>query len=368
MRLLAACALAAALGLTASCMQSVVLTPPGAGGGGGGPYGAGGAPDFDGGFGHNGECPISVAPSAVVIALDRSTSMNTHFAEGSRLTVAQTALQTMMANAPAALYFGYAEFPAAPSSSGGSSCRPGAACCAASDSWVPPGASTEAIIEKKMSLCQGPLNGPGGVPSCTNGDGKPTADALSRIGANYQGWTVNFGQRYVLLVTDGESTCSLTRPPPDPTCDEASQQASFLSTTALVHTIVVDVNDDPTTNDCLDDVALSGGEPRAGSPSYLQPHDTASLKSLLGDKMRAVAQKVCHIGIEGQLADGWNSVKVTLHGNVIPQDPSGQNGWYMDSTGPFGASIGIYGDACNALMQETDFRQLVVQGCVAPPH
>jgi hypothetical protein len=277
---------------------------------------------------------FSVRSPVVVIAFDRSSSMNSPFGAGTRLSVEQQLLRTLMMMYQGAVQFGYLEFPA------GASCGGSAGCCASDITLPRPG--NAAAVGDAMNACMGSSTG------CVTSDATPTASAIG-VARQFYG---DFGgkDRYVLLTTDGEPSCTKDGSvSPANACMQAASEIAMLSSTG-VRTIVVGVGEDVGNSACLDKMARAGGaEPSTSSPFYYAARDPLLLTTQLSDIVRGLAKNACHIDIDPRSAPADPTrIELSLKGVSIPRDPANKDGWNFD--GGSSLKITIYGPSCDKLL------------------
>jgi hypothetical protein len=124
---------------------------------------------------------------------------------------------------------------------------------------------------------------------------------------------------------------------------------------AGVRTFVIGIPGSDAYADVLDRLALAGGVPRAGSPSYYRVNDAEELTATVGALGLEVAL-ACSIELVEPPPDP-SLVNVFFDGEVVPYDPS--DGWtFVDAQ-----TVQMRGDAC-ALMQTGQVLQAdIVAGC-----
>jgi hypothetical protein len=322
--LLAALALAAAL---AGCRQTVML--------GNGP-GDDGSVGSDGGEDTAFPCGtqttmLDIVPRspAIILALDRSTSMQqTPFEGTTRLLAAEQALSTVVATYDDTVAFGYQEFPGF-----ARSCSASAACCAG-DVMPYPATGNANIIVRDMSFCD--MN----PTACPTSPEKPVADALARAQQLYDSIGSSAQDKYLVLITDGEPTCSMTACP-----DVHSRIAALGAFPDNVKTAIVGV--DVANSACLDDLAMTGNDsrPGSGSPYYYPAPTEFDLAHWLDVIVRNAAQAACTITVRQQPADP-SRVCLSIDGMLVPRDDT--NGWEFVGNTTF--KILVSGSWCDKLV------------------
>jgi hypothetical protein len=335
---LAARALVAGLAALAptACVQTVLLNPAGG---------------VDGSVG--GDSPVTVPTCAgnrtelavkpvwidVLIALDRSSSMNTHFGDGTgtRFSVVQTILQNLMTTHQN-IHFGYQGFPADVSQT----CSDG--CCVDNDA-LQPGLGVEPGIELAMMTSGGCLTA---TPACTT-DATPTAKALFKADQIYDTVDSNSNDgidRYVLLITDGDPNCGMDSTSGTPTpCAQATSNITMLQSIG-VKTIVVGVGENIAVTRCLDSMAAVGGATAgSSSPFYYQATSALLLENQLTTIMDDLAAKSCHVQLAVPVPDPSQIYEVRIDMVDVPRDPN--NGWSVNNGSSL--KITLSGQACATL-------------------
>src|SRR5262245_14302102 len=182
----------------------------------------------------------------------------------------------------------------------------------------------------------------GGV---TNGGRTPTRLA-ENAGAAYLSGLTDPSPKFLLLVTDGLPNCMPGNA--DSAADDSpgTVAAVTAAATAGIPTMVIGVSTSGTPTDAtLTDVAIAGGYPRVGSPSYYPASSAAELTAAL----RALIDMTpaCVFALppppNGNLSYG--GIGVVVGGAEIPHDTSHAYGWDYTSTGQ--TAIEIYGQICD---------------------
>jgi hypothetical protein len=196
------------------------------------------------------------------------------------------------------------------------------------------------------------LEGSGGSESRVQ---TPTADALAVALAYYK--TVNDGimDRFVLLSTDGEpNTCTGSGDCP------ATDTAVKNLLAAGIKTFVLGVSEEVASSACLDQLAVSGGAPRATAPHFYPGSDPMALDAYLNEIITGIAKPSCVIDLNDAPPDP-KLVALFIDGREIARDTTHVDGW--DYSGP--KQITFYGAACMTLQSGTATSLNVRFGC--PP-
>jgi hypothetical protein len=319
---------AAALALTA-CEQTLHLYAiVGTGGssgitGKGGNSGSGGSGNLDGGapdarcFGSSQTLTVTPDSPSMVVVLDRSTNMNQSFGSmaGSEthLEAALTALQGQIA-VYKNIHYSFITFP---DQSNG--CQPQTGCCSGDvqSDWM--------SFNTAVYACDGPS-----PPSyCLFSPSRPTATALAKADTALTGSSSKPGQRYVLLITDGQPTGGCA-PPND--CQAAVTDVGTLSD-HKVNVSIVGIQSDL---GCLQLAFNPTGQPAVQTVS-----DPTTLGTVLNGIMQSA---VCNATLS-PAPQSWSDLQVTFSGNIVPpaSNAPGSNGWTYDST--YG-HLHLRGSAC----------------------
>jgi hypothetical protein len=262
----------------------------------------------------------------VIVALDRSFSMFQHRAGKTWWVWVKQALLTYMQSNEGAIEFGYEEFP------GRSTCDPTAGCCAGRV-LVPPYLNSHWQIEHEWR-CDGMACFETAIES-------PSGDALGRIRSHYDGQRDPANHRFVLLITDGDPSCSAN--PKE--CTDAGHEASQMFSTNGVKTIVLPIGDEARASTCLDAVAVMGQTRQAGDTSFPAVSDPDQLDAELAKAMAPVEERACRFVIRDNLKDPEKLV-VTVNFKPLDRDPMHKEGWDLDAGG---SEIQLFGSVCKKL-------------------
>jgi hypothetical protein len=267
-------------------------------------------------------------PPNLLIVLDRSSSMNDNIGGGTKWEIAQAAIADILAAYGDQVYFGLMLYPGLDlSCNTGVECGPGSV-------FVDVGPGTAAAINDAMSAAQ------------TCRFGTPTAEALTVL-VDYAGLKDTTRANYILLVTDGQSTCD------DPVPVVAALQAE----TPPVKTFVVGFGDgvDPAE---LDAMATAGGTARSGGPPYYyQADDAASLM----DAFTTIAGSVLSCSYTlSSVPDDINVLYIYFDNVEVSRDTARADGWDYD---PSTNQVTFYGPACDALRSGQVSDLVIVYGC-----
>lgn len=272
-------------------------------------------------------------PPNVLIVLDRSGSMDAKLSgdEGTKWQVAQDAIGQVVTQYGAYVRFGLSLYPGLdPACDVGTGCAPG-------DVFVDVGVDTAPEIIDVLAL----------VDTCTLGT--PTAEALAGLQA-YAGLEDLERPNFILLVTDGKSTCD----PPAPMVTALRNQ------TPEIKTFVVGFGDGADPNE-LNGMAEAGGTALMGDAKYYQADDAQALVDSFADIAGSVLS--CTFVLDKVPPDP-DELYVYINDGEILRDPIHVNGWdYV----PENNQISFYGPPCS-LLQSGQAKDLqIIFGCPEAP-
>jgi len=267
-------------------------------------------------------------PPNVLIVLDRSTSMNDDIGGGTKWEIARDAIAQVLAGYGDQVLFGMMLYPGLdPPCDEGMECGPGAV-------FIDPGPGTESAINDLLATAQ------------TCSFGTPTAEALQVL-VTYGGLQDTTRANYILLVTDGQSTCE----------DPVPVVTSLAGASPEVRTFIVGFGSsvDP---DELNDMATAGETAiPAGPPYYYQADDAASLL----DAFTAIAGSVlsCSYTLSDVPPDP-DQLYVYFDGVEVLRDAACSDGWDYD---PATNQLVFCGPACDALVSGSVSDLVISYGC-----
>lgn len=357
---------------------------PGAGGGDAGGAGgaAGGGVNLMGGMtgGNDPVCqakeqPGQRVPANLLIILDRSGSMQ----DGGKWSAAVGALNTMVDTAAPDLKVGLLRYPE--NTPNPNMCNPFDIC-----TFLPCQLDHECTdIAKQPNVPVGPLSQTRdqikNIVSITDPNGgTPTRWALKR-GWEYMKNLGGEGDKFVLLVTDGEPTTASApigcSPAAGLECgqlsDIAKETTDARTGTPSVRSFVIGAPGTESSQEVLSGIAQNGGTCRpGGSPANLTCHyqiGSANFEKDLADTLKAITGSVsnCTYNVptpENEMVDPdkVNVIITTSDGEqTIGKDSTHQNGW--DYTDDSKSKIQIYGAPCDAINQGPSASVKIALGC-----
>ncbi len=322
----------------AACEQRVVFEASGATGGtGGGSAGTSSGGTGGGGIGGVG-CPGGVshdlfymAPMAeIIVALDRSTSMNGQFGSWTKSAAAAAALSNAVEAFQDSIRLGYVAFPDP------SGCN-GMGCCFI-EAGIPSQHGYGKFVDD-LHACDSPTAG------CVSSGERPIGAALAGSLDVFSRLDPFARNRYVLLVTDGqadeEAGCSEGSNDP---CRVATWQASALNNQYRARTNVVGLNTSGQDR-CLNDIAASG----FGSYDIVSPNN---LESTIEAIVHEMADDACKIDVERPMDPNHVTLRI---GNVeVPRNDA--DGWDFDGSNL--TRITLRPAACDLLLKSDPMRDI----------
>lgn len=268
-------------------------------------------------------------PPNVLIVLDRSGSMNDMIPGGTKWDVARAAINQVTASYGAGVQFGLMMYPGTDLAGNmGMQCGPGAV-------FVDPAPATAATISGDLMAAN------------TTTFGTPTAEALTAL-VGYAPLLDPNRNNYILLITDGQSTCA----------DPVTVVGSLFAQVPSVKTFVVGFGTavDPVE---LDAMAQAGGTAGPNPPYYFQADDAAALNAAFATIAGSVLS--CDYALS-EVPPDPNQLYVWIDGTLVPADPA--NGWVYD---PATNQITFVGTTCADLQSGAAMKLVVSYGCPAPP-
>jgi hypothetical protein len=269
-------------------------------------------------------------PPNVLIVLDRSDSMNQMITGGTKWTVALSAISNLLTMYDGQIRFGLMLFPGTNQDcSAGMSCGPGTV-------FVNPAPSNRSAVNTFLM----------GAHTCMFGT--PTAEALTTLEA-YTGLQDAMRANYILLITDGQSTCM----DPVPVVTALRMHTPSIRTFAIGFGSQVD----PTQ---LANIATAGGTARSATPVYYQADDPTSLASAFSTIAGSVLS--CTYTLS-QIPPDPSMLYVFFGTTAVPRDSAHANGWDYNSTTH---QLDFYGAACNTLHGGGVGNLVISYGCPSP--
>jgi len=192
------------------------------------------------------------------------------------------------------------------------------------------------------------------------GGNTPAQISLTSALAYYNSIPVNSAGRYVLFATDGLPNCG------GPMQDQASNAETVAAVTGLfnagIPTFVLGFGTFGLPAGVLNDAAVAGGRPKAGSTKFYEANNSAELDAALAAIAGGVVVPSCTFALASAPPDP-NNVTVTVNGQVVPRSPSHTDGWdYF----PDAMSITFFGSYCATIQMGAMTEVKFVYGCPGP--
>jgi len=262
----------------------------------------------------------------VIVALDRSATMNGRFGDSTPLATARAALDTYAARYQKVVEFGYVEFPSS------YLCNDG--CCASMPSPPNPNYTK---FEMALHLCD-----QNSSPSCATATyQRPTTRAITNCGVVFAS-RPDVNSRYVLLVTNGMPDCGGGG---QSSCVDAQTAVNDLARNFVATAVVAPGQLDQATSDCLEGMAINGG---ARNPPYLHPASNQSdLTNEIGEIIRSIATAACQVDLTTARIQDADRAALYWNNVVVPHDHN--NGWDVSGNG---FTVNLHGQWCDQLIED----------------
>lgn len=281
--------------------------------------------------------PLTFTPKypQILIALDRSASMQSYFGTDTRQVAAQKALVEAISHYQATIKFGFEQFPGNPSEQ---QCQSGS-CCAGMVSPEP------TLLDSPQMESSIQCIDPHGASSCpSSGSDSPSYQALATLREYYKDKakspSPSTGAPYILLVTSSEPSCASES---HDVCSSALSAASDLGNLG-VSIIVLSLGYQPAPGSCLSGLSRTPSGQSDITDSLYTPSSTSELASNLDDLFKTIARASCTMTSTSIPPN--TQLTVNIDGESIQQaDGSNPNGWSYSNFN--NTSITFYGSACD---------------------
>ena len=280
----------------------------------------------------------------MIIALDRSTSMQSEaFSSSTKWLAARQAIVASTAAHPS-IRFSVEQFPSL------ADCG-GQACCADWPSLQP----------YHSSLGDQLTCGSGDAGCASAGDDSPSYDALKRCHDYFDFQSSqDHSFQFVLLVTDKGPSCAGYVAPGSSPCSQAQNEASSLGKNLGVQTFIVALNSDGHTPDCLASIADANSSNFPGNPSQLAvAANDKDLSDSLEAIMTSVEANLCRFSLKLTSNDP-TQVSIASNQQHVPFDATGTQGWRFD---PTSGEVVLSGFYCKDLTSAQGHTNLQVTDC-----
>jgi len=305
----------------------------------GGDLGGSGGVTGVGGGTQCGAVPYSPQPIApdILILLDASGSMNNDTADNtcsngcgatSKWAQVTPAINAVVAETQDSIQWGLKFF-----------ADTDATCGVGSNVAVLVGAGNAGAIQNALL---GRTSANGGV---TNGSRTPTRLA-ENAGEAYLSGLTDPSPKFLLLVTDGLPNCIPGSS--DSAADDSAGTVAAVTAAAAagIPTMVIGVSTGASAADAtLSNVAIAGGYPRAGSPSYYPASSAAELTAALRALVDLTPSCLFTLPPAPGSYTSVDNIGVVVGGTQIPRDTSHAIGW--DYTSAAHNAIEIFGQICD---------------------
>jgi hypothetical protein len=189
----------------------------------------------------------------------------------------------------------------------------------------------------------------------------PAHIALNESLTYYNSIPVNPAGRFVLFATDGEPNCLGADPA------AASNAETVAAVTALkaagIKTFVLGFGSFAGAGGgVLNDAAVAGGVPKAGSKKYYEATSAAELSAALNQIAGGIIVPSCSFQLQS-VPPVPGDVSVKLNGVLVPRSPSHANGWDYS---PNAMTITFFGSFCSQIKMAASSNVSFVYGCPGP--
>jgi hypothetical protein len=325
--------------LLGACQQTLLLDDRGADAGRTGTGGAGvgpkdaSSPDAHCPGGRSTMISYTSDQPQILVALDRSSTMNSPFGSPSSPTISGFALNTILSavdnyggtrDTRSEIQFLFLDFP-----DDSSGCNSSVSCCS----------SDVTMNYQAFATAANPCNGGGGPAACYSSPDRPIGRALWGAGDYYMFNTANqhSNERYVLLITNGD---------PQGSCSPDDCNDAIMATAALndrgVTTDVVEIG--AANTGCL--TLLANAQPTYPSPFYLASTQS-ELANVINQIVLSVAQNACRLTLTQTPASG----QIAVYNNgmqVLPDSGTTGNGWTYG--GNDSLRVFLHGTLCTSFL------------------
>lgn len=265
--------------------------------------------------------------SNMLIVQDRSGSMDEHIDDMTKWEIAKEAIEHVVTAQAGQVFFGLMLYPGVDDSCNeGMSCAPG-------NIFVDPGPDTAPQIIDALA----------NADTCSLGT--PTAETLTPL-RDYAGLQDLARPNYILLITDGQSTCA----------DPVPEVEALLLEEPTIKTFVVGFGEgvDP---DQLNDMAVAGGTALDDDVKYYQASDAQALEDAFADI--ALDLFSCSYVLD-QVPPNPDDLYIYIDGVLIERDQTHTNGWDYDLPSN---RVTFYGGSCDQLQTGQTEGLEIIFGC-----
>ena len=223
-----------------------------------------------------------------------------------------------------------------------------------------PGCSATATPKVNIGLGAGP-GFTGYFNGRSPGGNTPAHVGLTSALTYFNSLPVNTAGRYVLFATDGLPNC--LNGDPNISSDAATVAAVTALFNAGVKTYVLGFGGAfGQTPAVLNDAAVAGGKPKAGSTKFYEASNQAELDMALQAISGGIIVPSCSFQLQSAPPDP-NNVTVSINGTPVPRSPSHGNGWDYS---PNAMTITFFGTYCSTIMGGAMTNVAFSYGCPGP--
>ena len=175
-----------------------------------------------------------------------------------------------------------------------------------------------------------------------------TRPAISEA-ADYFTAAPDSNRKMIVLVTDGVPGSPAVNSDDTMATAQAIQNAGTRGFPTFVVGVGINASTGPE-DASLQEMALAGGVPRAGSPTYYPAASTSDLVTVLNTIVASASSCVFAVPPPPNSDVDRLHIGVSVDGTELPRDTTHANGWDFADAG--GAFFQVYGPPCDALTRE----------------
>lgn len=188
----------------------------------------------------------------------------------------------------------------------------------------------------------------------------PAHLALASALSYYNSIPVNPAGRYVLFATDGLPNC--LGGVPDTASDAETVAAVAALFSAGIKTYVLGFGTFGLPTGVLNDAAVAGGVPKAGSTKFYEANNSAELDAALQAISGGVIVPSCSFELQS-LPPVPDNVTIKINGMIVPRSTQHTDGWDYH---PDAMTITFFGSWCQTIKSGATTNVSFVYGCPGP--